>query len=99
MASEGSSCPPSHRYNQGRTYHGDDDSIVILAQTPPDHQSRSGAGYDKAEADDVERDRDDNQYHSPAMETNISLADDPLADDNHDGDNQDCDKGGSDQTS
>lgn len=48
-----------HRYNHGETYHRDDDGIIILAQTPTDHQSRRRAGNDEAKADNIERNRDD----------------------------------------
>lgn len=78
---------PSQLHNHGESYHGDDDGIVIPAQTSTDHQPGSGTHHDKAEADDVERNRDDDKDHSTAMQTNISSADDPRrVNDTHDGD-------------
>lgn len=75
--------PPQHK-THGRTHHGDNDGIVILAQSPTDHQPRRGTGHNEAEADDVEGNGGDDEDRSPAMEANISLADDPFADDTHD---------------
>lgn len=83
---------PLHHKTRGGTYHGNNDGIVILAQSPTDQQPRSSTGHDEAEADDIEHNRDDDEDHATAMEANISFANDPFVDETHDREGRDCNK-------